>query len=344
MKKKLAALLLATCMVFGLVGCGNSQESGDEQNSADTGKTAENGETKDITFVLDWTPNTNHTGLYVALEKGYYEEAGLNVTIVQPPEDGAAVLVASGDAQFGIDFQDYLVPAFSGENQLPITAVAGIIQHNTSGIVSLKGSGITSPKGMCGKTYATWDLDIEKAIIKYVVEKDGGNYEDVNMIPSTVTDIASALKTDVDAVWIYYAWDGIALETQGVESDFFYFKDCDPGLDYYSPVIIANNEFLKSDPETAKAFMQATKKGYEYAMENPDEAADILLEAAPELDETIVHESQKWLADQYQAEEPYWGYINPERWDAFYDWLYENGVIGEQIPHGTGYTNEFIEE
>ena len=92
---------------------------------------------QDITLVLDWTPNTNHTGFYVALEKGYFEDEGLNVKIVQPPEDGATTMVASGQAQFGIDFQDYLAPVFTSEEKIPVEAVATLIQHKTSGIISL---------------------------------------------------------------------------------------------------------------------------------------------------------------------------------------------------------------
>ena len=143
---------------------------------------AGDGKLKKITFVLDWTPNTNHTGIYVAKEKGYFKEAGLDVEIVQPPEDGAEVLVGSGKAQFGISFQDTMMPAVVGDDALPIKAVAAVLQHNTSGIVSRKGEGIKRPKGLEGKKYATWNQDIEKAILKQVVEKDKGNFNKVEMI------------------------------------------------------------------------------------------------------------------------------------------------------------------
>ena len=121
---------------------------------------------KKLTLVLDWTPNTNHTGFYVAMEKGYYKDAGIELEIVQPPEDGAEVLVASGKANFGVSFQDTMAGALSGDNALPIKAVAAITQHNTSGIMSRKNDGITSPKGLEGKNYATWDMPIEKAMLK----------------------------------------------------------------------------------------------------------------------------------------------------------------------------------
>lgn len=295
-----------------------------------------------ITVVLDWTPNTNHTGLYVAQEKGYFEDLGFNVEIVQPPEGGAESLVASGKAQFGFSFQDTIAPAFASDEPLPVTAVAAIIQHNTSGIISLKGNGIDTPKGMANKVYATWDIPVEKAIIKSVVEADGGDYDSIKMVPSTVTDVIAALNTDIDAVWVYYAWDGIATKVKGIETDFFAFKDINPVLDYYSPILIGNNEYLQENEEEAKAFLEAVSKGYEYAIENPEDAAEILLKANPELDEELVYESQKYLANEYKKEADQWGYIDQNRWDRFYTWLWQENLIEKEIPKGFGFTNEYL--
>ena len=335
MKKRVLAMVLAVAAVCSLTACGNSEKK----------KAQGEKELTKITFVLDWTPNTNHTGLYVAEEKGYFEDAGLDVEIVQPPEDGASALVASGKAQFGIDFQDSIAPAFASDSPLPVTAVATLIQHNTSGIISRKGEGMDRPKGMEGKTYATWDMEVEKAMIKNVVEADGGNYSKINMIPSNVTDEVTALKSkQVDAIWVYYAWGGIATEVKDLSTDYFAFKDINPVFDYYTPVIVANNDFLKEEPDTAKAFLSAVKKGYEDAIADPKEAADILCKAAPELDEKLVLASQEWLADQYKAEVEQWGYIDPARWDAFYKWLGENKLIEQEIPAGFGFSNDYLEK
>lgn len=331
--KKIVSTVLTAALTLSLCACGNGT------GSASNG--AKKGELTEITFVLDWTPNTNHTGLYVADALGYYEEAGIKINIVQPPEDGATPMVASGQAQFGIDFQDYLVPVYTSEDDMPVTAVAAILQHNTSGVISLKEDNITSPKGMENKNYATWDLPIEQAILRNVVEEDGGNFDNVNLIPEYVTDEAAALQQDIDAIWVYYAWAGIATELAGLDTNMWYFKDINPVFDYYSPVIVANTDFLSDNPDVAKAFLDATRKGYEYAIDNPSDAADILCKEVPELDSELVHASQDWLAGEYKAEVEQWGYIDPARWDAFYAWLYEEG-LSDEIPAGTGFTNEYL--
>jgi ABC-type nitrate/sulfonate/bicarbonate transport system substrate-binding protein len=327
MKNKLKILGILLIVCFMAAACGKKEEADLEK----------------ITFVLDWTPNTNHTGLYVAQEKGYFEEAGLEVEIVQPPEDGAVVLVASGKAQFGVSFQDSLAPAFLEGEALPVTAVASVIQHNTSGIISRAGEGMNTPKGMENHSYATWNGAIELATIQNVMEADGGDYSKLELIPSTVTDEVSALKTNsVDSIWIFYGWAGVKTELEGLATDYFAFADIDPVFDYYTPVIVAGDQFLEKNPETAKAFLSAVSKGYEFAIDHPEEAAQILCKAAPELDSELVLASQQYLADQYQADAPYWGYIDETRWNNFYQWVNDNELVEGKVQLGTGFSNEYL--
>lgn len=298
---------------------------------------------KKVTFLLDWTPNTNHTGLFVAKDKGYFAEAGLDVDIQTPPQGGSPALVAAGKADFGIDFQDTLAPALASSNPLPVTAVAAVLQHNTSGIISRKGEGLDRPAGLAGKKYATWDNPVEQAIIRSVVTGDGGDYDKVQLIPNNITDEVAALKTNqVDAVWIFYGWSGINAKVQDFAFDYFAFKDIDPVFDYYTPVIITSDAHIEADPETVRAFVAAAGKGYTFSAEHPAEAADILMKYAPELEETLTRESQAWMATQLVDPGKAWGSFDAARWDGFYQWLWDNQLIDQAIPAGKGFTNDFI--
>ena len=342
--KKICSAVLAATMLLALTACG-SASSGSSSAAASGSASASASEKTKVTFVLDWTPNTNHTGLYVALANGYFADEGLDVEVVQPPDDGAEMLVGSGKADFGVSFQDTMEPAIVGDSAMPITAVAAVIQHNTSGIVSRKGEGMDRPKGLEGHDYATWDMDVEKAMLKNVVETDGGDFSKVNLVPSTVTDEVSALQSNsVDAIWIFYAWAGVACEVANLPIDYFAFSDINPAFDYYTPVIIANNDFLANNPDTAKTFLRALSKGYEYAVENPDDAANILMEQCPELKDSadLVTASQEYLADQYTADASQWGIFDADRWNAFYNWMNDNGLSAEKIPENTGFTNDYL--
>lgn len=325
--------LLMTIMMFSLCSCG---KTGNEQETVKR----EAGEK--ITMVLDWTPNTNHTGLYVAQKLGYFRENGLDVSIIQPPDNGATDLVASGGAEFGIDFQDTLAAAFAGDTPLPVTAVAAIMQHNTSGLISQKEKEITTPSKLQGHTYATWDSPIEQAMLKNVVEQDGGDFSRVNQISTSVEDIVAALHADIDSVWIYYGWDGIKCEMEGVATNYLSFATMNPVFDYYSPVIIGNNTFLKEHPDVAKRFLAAVKKGYEYAAQNPSEAARILSGEVPELEAELVNKSQEYVSKEYIADASSWGTIDAKRWNAFYCWLSESKLVENPLEDNTGFSNEYL--
>ena len=344
-KRQMAAGLLALLTALSLTACG-TEPSGASPTGGEEGGSAT--EPVRLTFVLDWTPNTNHTGVYAAIDQGYFAQAGLEVEVVQPPEDGAEMLVASGRAQFGVSAQGNLADALSGEAPMPVTAVAAVLQHNTAGIISRKGEGMDRPSGMESRRYATWDRAVEKAVLRQVVESDGGDFSRVELVPSTVTDAVSGLESrSVDAIWVFYGWEGIACEAAGLETDFFALKDIDPVFDYYTPVIIGGNEFLAQHPQTARTFLAALSKGYEFAAEHPEEAARILMNAAPELkdSQTLVVESQKYLAEQYIADAARWGQIDDARWSAYYTWLNDHDLLekGRIDPH-SGYTNAFLPE
>lgn len=329
--KKILSIGLAT-VSLALVGC-------QDKTPIDTVNTPE---LEKVTFVLDWTPNTNHTGVYVADALGYYAEEGIEIEIVQPPEDGAEALVASGKAQFGVSFQDTIAAAYTADEPLPVTSVAAVINHNTSGIISRKDKNIDSFDKLEGHTYATWGSPIEQNVIRAAMEAQGGDFSKVSLIETSVTDVMTALGTDmIDSVWVYEGWDVAAAKVSDFEYNYIDFAKSNPILDYYTPTIIANNDLLESDPELVEAFLRATKKGYEYCVANPDNAGEILCEAVPELDSALVKESLAFLSTAYVADGKGWGYIDEGRWSAFYNWLYENGLIEKELG-SFGFTNDYL--
>ena len=310
------------------------------------GVSAEDKDLEKVTFCLDWTPNTNHTGLYVAQAQGYYEEAGLDVEIVQPPENGAALMCAAGQAQFAIEAQDTMAASLALDDPLGITAVAAIIQHNTSGIISRAGDGIDTPAGLTGKTYSTWESPIELAMLENVVNGDGGDFSQVTLILNDITDESAALAANqTDAIWVFEGWGYINSEVEGIDCDYFNFSDVNPVFDYYTPVIIANNDYLAENPEQAKAFMEATAKGYEYAAEHPEEAADMLIAGdntgSLKGAEELVKKSQEFLSAKYIDDADSWGVFDADRWNAFYGWLYENDLCEKDLT-GIGFSNDYL--
>ncbi|MCY6485682.1 ABC transporter substrate-binding protein [Clostridium aestuarii] len=338
MKKKIISLIaMVTLATAVFVGCGNNAA-----DKKDVTKKTE--ELKKITVVLDWVPNTNHTGLYVAKDKGYYAEEGLDVNIIQPSEGGSADLIAAKKGEFGISYQEQVTYARTAENPLPIKAIAAVIQHNTSGFASPKEKNIISPKDFEGKTYGGWGSPSEEKILKAIMENNGADFSKLKMINLGSDDFFTVTKKNVDFEWIFYGWTGIESELKGFPINYIELRKLDKRMDYYTPVIIANEDTLKNNPELVKKFLKATTKGYEYCMEKPEEAAKILVKSVPEIDEKLAVASQKYLADKYKADANKWGEMKEEVWNNYTKFLYEKGLIPKDMDGKEAFTNEYLPE
>lgn len=297
-----------------------------------------------VTFVLDWVPNTNHTGIFVAQEKGYFAEEGLDVNIIQPGATYAWQAVSSGSAEFGVSFQEETTLARAAEEPAPIVSIAAIIQHNTSGFASLAEKNIQSPKDWEGLSYGSYGGSFDEPTVRVLMECAGGDFSKLKIVTTGSTDPLALVQTgQVDLAWIFYAWQGIQAKQQGVDlstvmmSDYF---DCIP--DYYTPILITSQTMIAERPEVVRAFLKAVSRGYEFAIESPNESAAILLKAAPELDEKLVQESQTWLSPRYQADAPRWGEQKLEVWQNYSQWMADNEIIEQPIDAQAAFTNEFL--
>lgn len=290
---------------------------------------------REITFVLDWTPNTNHTGVYVAKNNGYYEKKGLKVNIVQPGDESNALVVATGKAEFSIYFQPNMLGKL--KRGMPIKAIAAIIKDNTAGLMVLKSKHTKSPKDLQNLRYASWENAIDDKTVESVIGAKA------KVLPfGDVYDPVTIMKNDIfDFLICYYAWDGINSKIKNVDTDFYFLKDYNKALNYYSPVLITNDNLIINDKKLVQDFLEATKQGYEFAIKNPEKAAEIFVKMVPESNPELILESQKWLSTKYNPSGK-WGEIDIKRWDAFYDWVYDNGLVDEKLPSSYGVTNEFI--
>lgn len=324
--KKATAVCMAAMMAAGM-GCVAQADEGTEL--------------KEVTVVLDYVPNTNHTGMYVALDKGYYEEEGLDVEIIEPTDGATATLVAQQKGTFGISYQEDVTIALTAEDPLPIKAIATLIQHNTSGFVSLEDSGIESPADFEGKTYAGWGGPGESAVLEACMTQAGKDFSKLNMVISDGSGF-EALGKSCDVMWFFEAWDNIIADMNGTKLNYMACRDLDERLDYYTPIIIASDAVLESDPEMVEAFLRATEKGYQDAIADPEAAAEVLSSYAPNYDIELLKRSQEYLADKYMEDTEVWGEMKDEVWDNYSEFLAEYGVIEEAIPASQCYTNEFL--
>ena len=328
----LLSLIFIFVMATAFIGCSKQTE---EKGNTEETKTLE-----PVKVMLDWVPNTNHTGLYVAKAKGWYEEQGLDVEIIQPAEGGTAQLIASGQAEFGISYQEEVT--YARANQLPVVSIAAIIQHNTSGFASPKGKNIVSPKDFEGKKYGGWGSPIEKAVIQSIMEKDGADVEKVEFVSVGATDFFTVTERDVDFEWIYYGWTGIEAELRNFPINYIEVREIAPELDFYTPVIIVNEQYIEEHSDVIERFMEATTKGYEFAISHPEEAAQDLLDQIPGMNSELVKRSQIWLSEKYQDDAEQWGVQKEQVWHNYAKWMTDHQLIPEMIDVQKTFTNDFL--
>ena len=295
-----------------------------------------------VTFMLDWVPNTNHTGVFVAEANDYFEEAGLAVEIIQPGEVYPEAAVASGATDFGISFQEQVTLARADD--VPIVSIATVLQHNTSGFASAAALNVASPVDFEGLRYGSFGSPFEAPTIEVLMNCDGGNFSQLEIVNTGWSDpLALIAEEQIDVAWIFYGWQGFQAQQQGVGINVLMMEDyfnCVP--DYYTPVVIASEDTIAYEPEVVKAMMRALSRGYDFAIQNPSEAAELLLAAVPELDTELVKASQDWISKYYQAGAPRWGEQKESVWQDYTDWMVKHGILSAPISASDAFTNEFL--
>jgi ABC-type nitrate/sulfonate/bicarbonate transport system substrate-binding protein len=329
----LAAVLVAATA---LTSCGGGD--GDDDEGASAGP-----ELETVRVVLDWTPNTNHAGMYLADAEGWYEDAGIEVEFVEPGEAGALAVLAADRAEVAVSVQEDVLAARN--EGLPVRSVAAIIESNTSSLVSLAADGIERPRDLEGTRYGGYGGPLEQALIDRLVTCDGGDPSKVEMVDVGEADYRVGLEQDqYDVVWIFDGWDGIRLaELEGVDVATLPFAeqtDCIP--DWYTPLLATSEQVEAERSDDLEAFLAATSRGYQAAMADPAAAAAALLDAAPDLDPELVERSSEFLATRYAEDPEAWGAQTEQRWVDFAAFLAEAGLIDGDLAVDEAWTDEHL--
>lgn len=324
--KKFLSAALALAATLSLIGCG----SDNSKNNAD-GKDVP---LKELDVVLDWYPNAVHAFIYDAIEKGYYEEEGLKINIRFPSNANDALsLVAAEKADLGVYYMQDVITTKTNQN-IPVKSIASIVQEPMNIFLSLKDKNITSPKDLNGKTIGYGGTELSQAITKYTIENAGGTYDESKVIDVGFDLMASMTTGQVDAtIGCLLNHEVPQMEEEGFEVNYFTLEEC--GIpSYYELVFVANDEAIKTGSETLKAFLRASKKGFEDMKNNPDAALKILLdnqnaENFP-LSESVETKSMSTLLPSMEKDGAPFLSQTEEAWQENIDWLYEQGLISEK--------------
>jgi len=298
-----------------------------------------------LKLALDWTPNTNHTGFFVAQQKGLYHNKGLEVELIGPEADNYAVTPAKkvelGQADFALCPFESVISYRTKARPFAVKAIAALLREDLSAIVTLKSSGLEHPRQLDGKTYASYKARYEDEIVKQMIRNDGGS-GNVNIVwPQKLGIWDTITKKEYDATWVFMNWEGVAASGQHLELNAFRMKDY--GIPYgYSPVLLASEAKIAECKEACRKFLQASKAGFLHAQQHPEEAAELLKPFVPEHESHInLPESQR-VTGAYYGTEANWGSMEPEKVNEYLDWLYQHHLETVKLTAEEVMTNSLL--
>ncbi len=288
------------------------------------------GPARPVRLALDWTPNTNHTGFFVAQAKDWYRDAGVDLQVLPYSSATPEALIAAGQAECGISFQDAMT--FAAAAGAPIVSVMAILQHTAQEIAVLDSSAIKRPRDLDGKTYAGFGYPNEDPTLKAVIKADGGKGDFTTVTLDTAAYEALYAKR-ADFVITFSAWEGIEAGQRGIPLRTFAFTDY--GFpDFYQVVLACDRRWLDREPDLAKAFVSASARGFEFAADHPDDAAAILVAQNPGVFDgspDLPAASQRFLADggYLRDAQGIVGRQTLERWQGYSGFLYDQGLLAD---------------
>lgn len=320
MKRMISLMLVCTML---LCGCSVSPNS------------LNNDDLKELDVVLDWYPNALHAFMYVAIEKGYYEEEGLKVNIRFPSNANDAIsLVAAGQADIGLYYQQDVIQARANQD-VPVKSIGAVVQGPLNIVLSLEEKNITGAEDLVGKTIGYAGTELSEALIRSIMQYVGADYSDVTMIDVGFDLMSSMTTGNVDAtIGCLVNHEVPQMEEEGFSVNWFDLDDYGVPT-YYEGIFLANDEMITSDSETLKAFLRASAKGFADMKADPEAALQILLSNQNEenfpLSETVERKSMETLLPMMETTGASFLSQSDECWQENIDWMLEQGLISERV-------------
>ena len=299
-------------------------------------------EKTEVRVALDWFPWSNHSGLYIAQENGYYADEDLDVTIYTPDDPSTVLLtVGAGQDDFGLSYQSVVLLA--REQAVPVVSIAALVQHPLNSVMALKSSGIVTPRDLNGKKVGFPGIPTDTLLLETMLKTDGITLDDVEMVNVGFDLVLALISGQVDAiVGAYWVHESISAENQGFPVNIMRMEDW--GIpDFYEIVLVASEDMIDDNSDLVQRFVRATMRGYREAVANPQAAIDILARAAPEIDEAIERPGVDLLSPLWIEGDLDFGLQTAEKWVDFAVWMEEQGLLGPGVNANEAFTNRFVE-
>lgn len=298
-----------------------------------------------LTLALDWTPNINHIGFFIAREKQLYRQHGIDLQITDPSEDNYALTPAKkvelGQADFALCPTESIISYRTKENPFQLIAIAAVLQEDLSAIAVKSDGGINSPRHLDGKRYSSYQARYEDEIVRQMIINDGGKGVFEIGYPNKFGIWNTIIDNSFDATWIFLNWEGVQAKTKGL--DLSYFKMSDYGIPYsYSPVIATDQGRISAHRNACSKFLEATEAGFRYCQRHPKEAIKLFQSYIPKKDQDIPLEKALKLSSPHFGDKDNWGRIEMSKIIEFQQWIFDKNLENKKLNPNEIFTNELF--
>ncbi len=327
---RIALAIAALALALPVAGCGEKED------------VLEPGAPQPLSLMLDYFPNADHAGIYAAQANGDFADAGLDVTIRQPPDPAAPIKqVAAGRVDLAISYEPEVLRA--RDQGVRVVSIGAVVRKPLASIISLPKAGIRTPADLAGKTVGTAGIDYQSAYLRTILTDAGVDPESVternvgfNFVPALLTGRVDAT---LGAFWNY---EGTQLRLDGRRPRIIRMEQA--GVPTYDElVLVANESALERDGGKLRAFVSALARGTRQLARDPERGVQALLDANPDLDPMLQRAVVKVTLPLFlpAAGRPF-AWQAPAEWQAFAAWMRENGLLTEIPDAGGAFTNEFL--